>query len=486
LSKYLYIGLLFSFTLLVSGSLTTAQTFNHNTGNIQVTVFQNGYIGHGGLGAGGNGITFSGSGDACFTAGMMYGNSDYGVSGMVGSFSDATQTIILIEDMVNTVPITNTSLTNFDQVSMCSYMDNLAPVPYGVQTAQTTYSNTGDDYIFIRLDITNPTASAINNFYAGMFGDWDIGGTAYLNNLAGLDQSRSLVYQWLSGGSPDPNYYGLVAFNGMAGGTANDLFPGDETTIRFVIRDWISTITPPGTITADYRSFIGSGPYNLDPGSTLVVGFGIVAGTSLADLQANTDAAQAVWDNTIVPVELTSFNASVNELNQVVLSWQTATETNNRIFEIERKDAVNNFATIGFVKGAGTTTEPKEYTYIDKNILPGTYTYRLKQIDFDGRSEYSKEVEISLSGPVTFDLSQNYPNPFNPSTIIRFSLPEQGSVKLSVYNTLGEEVAVLVNNVLPEGLHEVKFNAKSQPSGTYIYRLQQNNSVSIKKMLLLQ
>ncbi len=484
--KNLYFSLSLLLALFVTGSLTLAQTFNHNTGNIQVTVFENGYIGHGGMGAGGSGITFMGSGDACFTAGMMYGNADYGVSGMVGSFTDATQTIILIEDMVNTVPITNTSLPEFDQVSSCQYMDNLAPVPYGVQVTQTTYSNAGDNFIFIRLDITNVTAAAINNFYAGMFADWDVGGTAYLNNLAGLDQSRNLVYQWLSGGSPDPNYYGIIAFNGIAGGTANDLFPGDETTIRFIIRDWISTITTPATITADYRSFIGSGPYNLDAGATLMVGFGVVAGQNLADLQANTDAAQEVWDNTIVPVELTSFTANTNNLGQVVLNWQTATETNNRIFEIERKDAVNSFATVGFVKGAGTTTEPRDYTYTDKNIIPGNYTYRLKQVDFDGRFEYSKEVEIAVTGLLTFDLSQNYPNPFNPATIINFNIPEQGQVKLSVFNMLGEEVAVLVNSVVAAGPHKAEFNAVSLPSGAYFYKLQQGNSVMIKKMLLLK
>ncbi len=484
--KNLYLKLSLLLALIVPGSLTFAQTFDHNTGNIQVTVFQDGYIGHAGLGAGGNGVTFMGSGDACFTAGVMYGNSTYGVSGMVGSFTDQTQTIILVEDMVNTVPISNTSLPYFDQVSMCQYMDNLAPVPYGVQVDQTTYSNTGDDFIFIRLDITNSTAGAINNFYVGMFSDWDVGGASYLNNLAGLDQSRNLVYEWLSGGSPDPNYYGIVAFNGIAGGTANDLFPGDETTIRLILRDWISTITVPATITTDYRSFIGSGPYNLDPGTTLMVGFGVVAGENLADLQANTDAAQAIWDNTIVPVELTSFTGSTNSLGQVILNWQTATETNNRIFEVERKDAVNDFSTIGFVRGAGTTSEPQNYSFVDKNVTPGNYSYRLKQIDFDGRFEYSEAIEITVTGPITFDLSQNYPNPFNPTTTISFNIPEQGHVKLSVLNTLGEEVAVLVNGVINSGTHHIVFDARTLPSGTYFYKLQQRNSVIVKKMMLLK
>ncbi len=483
--RNLYLKLSLLVALILPGSLTLSQTFDHNTGNIQVTVFQDGYIGHAGGGTGGSGVTFLGNGDACYTAGVMFGNSIYGVSGMVGSFTDASQNV-LVEDIVNTIPISNTSLPAFDQVSTCQYTDNLAPVPYGVNVDQTTYSNTGDDFIFIKLDITNPTSSAINDFYVGMFSDWDVGGTLYLNNLAGLDESRNLVYQWLSGGSPDPNYYGFVAFNGMAGGTANDLFPGDELTIRLVLRDWISTITTPAAIQADYRSFIGSGPYNLDPGSTVTVGFGIVAGESLADLQANTDAAQLVWDNTIVPVELTSFTATANNLGQVVLNWQTATETNNRMFEVERKEASGTYATIGFVNGSGTTTDPQSYSFVDKNVTNGNYVYRLKQLDFNGASEYSNEVEITVTGPQTFNLGQNYPNPFNPTTAITYNVPQAGKVKLAVYNLIGQEVAVLVNDVVSEGQHVVEFNTKSLPSGTYFYKLQSGNSVSVKKMLLLK
>jgi hypothetical protein len=471
--------------VILMGSFTLAQTFNHNTGNIQVTIFQDGYVGHGGLGVGGNGVVFLGNVDACFTAGVMYGNATYGVSGMVGSFTDALQNV-LIQDMVNTVPITNYSLPNFDQVSSCQFKDNLAPIPYGVQVNQTTYSNTGDDYIFIRYDFTNTTSSAISNFYVGMFSDWDIGAAAYLNNRAGIDQSRDLVYQWLDGGSPDPNYYGIVAFNGMSGGTANDLFPGDETTIRFVIKDWISVITEPLTLLADYRSFIGSGSYNLGVGSTLMVGFGVIAGQNLADLQANTDAAKVIWNNYIVPVELTSFTANVNNLGQVVLNWETATEINNQGFEIERRTETSEFRTIGFVEGYGTTTEPRSYIYTDVTAENGINFYRLKQVDFNGIYEYSDEVEVEVNGPLTFNLAQNYPNPFNPSTSIKYSVPEAGNIRLSVHNIVGEEVAVLVDGFSQSGFYEVSFDASNLPSGVYLYKLQSANTVQLKKMMLLK
>jgi Tol biopolymer transport system component len=73
--------------------------------------------------------------------------------------------------------------------------------------------------------------------------------------------------------------------------------------------------------------------------------------------------------------------------------------------------------------------------------------------------------------PTTFSLLQNYPNPFNPSTLIKYSVPENSFVKLSVYNLIGEEVSVLVNKEVDAGFYEVEFNAANLPSGTYFYRL---------------
>ncbi len=193
-----------------------------------------------------------------------------------------------------------------------------------------------------------------------------------------------------------------------------------------------------------------------------------------------------VIDLLFVPVELTSFTANTNTSGQVVLNWQTATETNNRMFEVERKSEGSNYVTVGFVNGSGTTSDPKAYSFVDKNVNNGNYTYRLKQLDFNGRFEYSNEVEVTVTGPKTFNLAQNYPNPFNPTTNISFTVPQSGKVKLAVYNLIGQEVAVLVNGVVTEGSHEVEFNAKSLPSGAYFYKLQSDNSVTVKKMLLLK
>ena len=144
------------------------------------------------------------------------------------------------------------------------------------------------------------------------------------------------------------------------------------------------------------------------------------------------------------------------------------------------------YVTIRYVEGQGTTTEPQEYSYIDNTVEIRKYFYRLKQIDFLGTYEYSDEIEVEELGPLTFGLEQNYPNPFNPSTNIKYSVPENGFVKLYVYNLVGEEVIVLVNETVDAGFYEIEFDAAGLPSGIYFYRLQAGSFVGTKKMVLLR
>ena len=189
----------------------------------------------------------------------------------------------------------------------------------------------------------------------------------------------------------------------------------------------------------------------------------------------------------VVPVELTSFAASVNG-NSVSLKWATATETNNSGFEVERKSSSTGWQKIAFVQGNGTTTQPKSYSYSDRNLADGKYSYRLKQIDLDGTFDYSKVVEVNINSNTVnqFELAQNYPNPFNPTTAIKFNLPEGGNVKLSVYNLLGQEVATLVNGFKEAGSHTVNFDASNLNSGIYLYKIQANGFTQTRKMTLIK
>jgi hypothetical protein len=191
-----------------------------------------------------------------------------------------------------------------------------------------------------------------------------------------------------------------------------------------------------------------------------------------------------------VPVELTSFSAIVNE-REILLNWTTATETNNRGFEVEKLFG-QNWAVIGFVEGNGTTTEPKSYSFRDEDLEAGIHKYRLKQIDYDGKFEYSENVEADVKAPVGFELSQNYPNPFNPSTKIKFTIPSVETTRrvvfttLKVYDVLGNEIATLVNEELSVGEYEVEFDGTGIPSGIYFYKLKAGNFNKTRKMVLIK
>jgi hypothetical protein len=184
----------------------------------------------------------------------------------------------------------------------------------------------------------------------------------------------------------------------------------------------------------------------------------------------------------IVPVELVSFSANTDE-NDVILTWFTATETNNRGFEVQRK-TTGEYESIAFVEGNGTTTEVQNYLFRDKNLLSGTYTYRLKQMDFDGSFAYSDEVEIDIEQPDVFYLGQNYPNPFNPSTVIKYSVPADGLVTLKVYDLLGKEVSTLVNDYKQAGTFDVNFDGSNLSSGVYYYQLTAGELTATKKLML--
>jgi len=95
--------------------------------------------------------------------------------------------------------------------------------------------------------------------------------------------------------------------------------------------------------------------------------------------------------------------------------------------------------------------------------------------------------ETPIASVTDFNLEQNYPNPFNPSTVINFSVPKENTlVTLKVYNSLGELVGTLINQVVPAGNHQVNFDARGLSSGVYFYTLTAGNFVDSKKMVVLK
>ncbi|NUN08878.1 MAG: endonuclease [Ignavibacteriaceae bacterium] len=187
----------------------------------------------------------------------------------------------------------------------------------------------------------------------------------------------------------------------------------------------------------------------------------------------------------MLPVELVSFVAE-NIDGNVKLRWVTATEVNNRGFEIIKLKVISEKLIqsggensgegkiIGFVSGAGSSGNISSYSFTDENVAPGEYRYRLKQVDNDGSFSFSNEVSVTVSSPGNFMLEQNYPNPFgggNSVTSFRFYLPVSGNVKFAVYDVLGREIANLLSGKTDAGVHTVNYNAAKIHSGVYFYKI---------------
>ena len=249
----------------------------------------------------------------------------------------------------------------------------------------------------------------------------------------------------------------------------------------------VSPTPPTGTITLDFpggntiNSFPGMVQLRIQTSGSVTLGNYTITVEGQGPNGPPVHRREVSLD-VIIPVELASFSASTDK-NNVVLTWYTATETNNQGFEIQRKTD-GQYQKIGFVPGKGTTTETQNYIFRDEDLLSGSYTYRLKQLDFDGSFAYSDEVEVEITQPEVFYLGQNYPNPFNPSTNIEYSIPQDGNVSLKVYDILGKEVATLVNEYQQAGTFDVVFNGANLASGVYYYQLTAGDLTSTKKLML--
>jgi hypothetical protein len=235
----------------------------------------------------------------------------------------------------------------------------------------------------------------------------------------------------------------------------------------------------------NYQFVLGQSLIEFQSGTTIEV-------TASADICADNVTILGTYTgigtlcNGPLPVELSLFTAALNK-NEINLLWKTETEVDNYGFDVERRVDEKEWIKISFIQGHGNSNSPKEYSYNDKELFAGgsRFQYRLKQIDSDGSFEYSDVVEVEVV-PDQYELSQNYPNPFNPTTTIQFSLPQAAQIKINLYNMLGEQVATIVEGMYESGYHKVTFNASRLPSGSYVYRLESNDFVQVKKMIRLK
>ncbi len=353
---------------------------------------------------------------------------------------------------------------------------------YGIGLRST--QNMGNLKVYYNTIVINDNASTLVSYGIGNHTngtgpvDVDLMSNIIINNHSGNTGSSAI---------------GLIPATSVLASNYNDLFSNQnlvnfQGTLYADLASWQVTTQDVNSVSKSVN-FVSATDLHLTGASN---GDTDLAGTPIAgittDIDGDTRSATFPYMGADeapipIPVELIAFSASYTN-GMVMLKWTTATETNNQGFEIQRK-SFGEYETLGFVNGSGTTTQPQSYNFTDNNVGNGVYNYRLKQMDFDGTYSYSNVIEVDVTTPLQFELSQNYPNPFNPATMINYQIAAPVNVNLIIYNTLGEEVAVLINNQFTDaGQHSVRFDGSNLASGTYIYRLTAGDFVQTKKMML--
>lgn len=220
----------------------------------------------------------------------------------------------------------------------------------------------------------------------------------------------------------------------------------------------------------------GAGQFTIDTNSNTITIYGLTSFSYFT--LGNSDSP--------LPVELSSFTHTLNN-KDVELNWVTAFEINNAGFEVQRKKESGDFTKIAFVAGKGNSGTLNSYNFSDRFLESGKYYYRLKQIDLNGNYKYyDLNTFVEIGTPAKYNLSQNYPNPFNPVTNIRFDLPKDDFVTIKVYDIVGKEAAVLLNNFRQAGSHLVSFDASKLSSGIYFYKMETKDFTQTKRMILVK
>lgn len=273
----------------------------------------------------------------------------------------------------------------------------------------------------------------------------------------------------------------INSFPGSGNGAIiSNVFPGTR-----VCRMKLATTA--SVFALEHLALQWNNPGSLNPPRTVVYAYNL-DGDEINITTPPTHSIDSSGIGGVLPVELANFAHTVIR-NNVNLNWSTSSELNNSGFYIERKSEYAEWNNLGFVSGNGTTNNVSNYSFTDRNLESGNFSYRLKQVDFNGEYRYYYlGTDINIGIPAKFSLSQNYPNPFNPSTKINYEIPVDANVSLVLYDISGKEVFSLVNEFKSAGYHTVDFSGTGLSSGTYFYRMTTFDGVKqvieTKKMVL--
>lgn len=193
--------------------------------------------------------------------------------------------------------------------------------------------------------------------------------------------------------------------------------------------------------------------------------------------------------NAVIPVEYNGFYATPKRNARVLLEWLTSSESNNKGFIIERSLYNNNssllvFEEIGFVKGSGTTSSPKKYEFTDAPLGGKKFIYRLKQVNYDGAFKYSDQRIVTLTG-FDYALFDIQPNPVSSNAFIKYQLPVDEYVNISIYNMEGKLVKMIISGFRQAGIYQESFDTKEYFPGSYIYKMTCGSFYNSKKFVVI-
>ncbi len=345
-------------------------------------------------------------------------------------------------------------------------------------------------------DIQNQMSSktTINNTNCKSYWNFDAGSGTTISDSKGLATGTF--------------YSGLTDIHGGNVDLANKIL--EDADRAFVTGAWdgktIKTVSGAGV---NENNIIVSNTGNI---ITLTFGFGGSAPDNLTTPVID-DIANMTWfgildpsessqwvssSDLTLPVNLVSFTAK-SASNTIELEWNTASETDNIGFIIDRKSddtswqQIASYQTHAELTGQGTTSYPSQYNFTDNNISMGVdYTYRLSEVSTTGTVNVIGNTSVVASTtPQTTQLLAAYPNPFNPSTTLNYSLAKDSHVTLTVYDVLGREIKSLVNQQQIAGEHSIRWDSLTNagtpaPSGTYLVRMQTAGYNQSQKIQLLK
>ncbi len=460
---------------------------DHNVGNVVCTVSDIGVTGYMDFPDNlvGNGFMYPAyTRSLLFEASLLVGTDDGGVR-----VSDAMRDENQVPNRDYSVSaggdlVISTPGGQADQQGFALYNDLGAPIPIGVEVEQHTYSWASDpynDFVIFRYVVTNVGGSAVGNVYIGMYMDWDVATNASDNS--DYDYGNDLGYATgAAGGVP---YAGIASLSHRPPGGYRSLSNANEVYPPHCTEDdkwsWISGgFGTTSHSNEDLSLVMSDGPYTLAPGASEVVGFALLGGDDLGDLQANAQAAQALWESGSVPVELASFEA-IPGAGSVMLRWATASERDTYGFNVFRSGspaAGRSKLNEEIIVGSGTSTTLRNYSFTDYDVAAGaTYYYWLEEVSLTGGTALYGPLSASVPAwPQVALLEQPSPNPVDRAATIRYGLRDEARVSVALYDLSGKLVRTLVSGVVASGDHQVNWDGTDRlgrplAGGVYMCRL---------------